>query len=197
MSTLHRQSPAIWPAVGPCTRWPSSEAFWDEPVAPPIWAEMGTKYATLIAATTGASVSRARCLLRDAAARWPGSLKECQLVSPAQYAQRCQWARAAAQMPARSRGTWGGTGSEAILLWYELHALLRDVGQMRGSTLASGLGRLEPSRCAHWPRQDRLTGPWLHVRPCSQVARQWLAQIVGWDTATLTRTLLPAARFGI
>jgi hypothetical protein len=103
--------------------------YWDRPFA--AAASMAAKYAALLAAVAQPEPER-KLALRAAAQRWPGSLRECQLVDPQLYAARGAAAARGVPSAAEPRAAWRARGEQAICLWSDLHDLLRDQRDARG-----------------------------------------------------------------
>lgn len=167
---------------------------------------MAEKYAWLRRAVLEAPGSAApealrEAALREAARRWPGSLREHQRVEPGRYRAREAWALRGAAGPDRARAAWLAEGQAAVCLWSELHRLTGDVLAFRarrapGSSapedpdeLLRDLTLRDPERRAAWPEAEVLralggggVGP--------SVAEAWLAHRIGWDRARLRACLL-------
>jgi len=161
---------------------------------------MAEKYAWLRRAVLEGEASPTA--LREAARRWPGSLRECQRLAPERYRARERWARDGAALPDRARAAWLAEGRAAVCLWSELHRLTADVLVWRSGLVARGalggagpaeflrdLTLRDPERRAVWPEADVLCrlgsgrmGP--------TVAEAYLAHWAGWDPSTLRACLL-------
>ena len=158
---------------------------------------MAEKYAWLRREVLeGQSASAA---LREAARRWPGSLRECQRLAPERYRAREQWARDGAAAPDRARAAWLAEGRAAVCLWSELHRLTADVLAWRSGLAGRGavgpaeflrsLTLRDPERRAAWPEAEVLTSLG-SGRMGSAVTEGWLAHRAGWDRAALRACLL-------
>jgi hypothetical protein len=130
--------------------------------------------------------------LRVAAARWPGCLRESQLVGPERCRQRLAWAEAGRVGGERPRAVWLAEGTGALPLWADLHRLLRDQLAWRasgGSGDAAGFVRgLDAEGRERWPGPGLLTavaGPQVRARQ----AYQWLAEQAGMSLAALNFVL--------
>jgi hypothetical protein len=143
----------------------------------------------------------ATAALREAARRWPGSLRECQRVAPERYRAREQWARQGAAAPDRARAAWLAEGRAAVCLWSELHRLTADVlAWRRGLAGRGAAGRAspaeflrsltlrDPERRAAWPEPEVLSGLG-SGRMSTAVAEAYLAHRAGWDSSTLRACL--------
>lgn len=116
------------------------DSFWNG-VFPALDARaMADKYAFLRRAVLEAGGPAAPSALREAARRWPGSLRECQRVEPGRYRAREGWARRGASSPERARAAWLADGQAAICLWSELHRLTGEVLAWRLRLRGSSMG---------------------------------------------------------
>lgn len=106
---------------------PQTAAFWAESAPPGDFAEQVRKYQAiqaLIALPEGEAQKKA---LRDAARRYPGSLREGQLLEPARIGVRASAARTGADRSAGPRSDWRDGGDrEAVVLWPLAHRMLAD-----------------------------------------------------------------------
>ena len=173
----------------PCPRWPDPTAYWAEPFDPSACADVADKYAVLgelVRWPEGALRTRG---LRDAASRWPGSLRECQIVVPAIYVGRGARARLGARSPALSRGRWRAEGFAAIPLWHDLAGFYRDLVRLRGLPLGEGLTRLPGDRRACWPEDVRGWQEDGRDRPSARWMESWLAAIAGLEPVELALLL--------
>jgi len=168
-------------------RWPEPGGFWDEPVAAEELADLELKYSTLLR-LIDTPVGRGRELgLRELAARWPGALREGQLVSRAGLEVR---RRSLGIAPGSPRAAWRRAEIAAVPLWSELHRLLADIARIRSASLGPadlprGLG-LEAAR--RWPT----AGAWWTSVPWpidARVTRSWLAAVGDLDPGELDRLL--------
>ncbi|MEZ4448669.1 MAG: hypothetical protein R3B09_04250 [Nannocystaceae bacterium] len=160
---------------------PGAPGYWSEPLSPTACAQMVAKYEAL-AWIEGAAAGRGRDLaIREAAARWPGSLRESQLAGPERCRERREAANRGARAPARTRAAWAGE-CPALPLWVDLHALLRDQRGFRGrpgdpgSALQSFLAGVAGT--GRWGDPDEvaaIAGPRVHSRQ----AYRWLAARAG------------------
>jgi hypothetical protein len=173
----------------PCPRWRDPAAYWAEPFDPAACADAADKYAVLgelVRWPEGALRTRG---LRDAAGRWPGSLRECQIVAPTVFVARGARARLGARSPAMTRARWRDEGFAAVPLWHDLAGFYRDLGRLRGQPLADGLRALPPDRRACWPED---VGPWPEARrdrPSARLVEGWLAAIAGLEPPALAAVL--------
>lgn len=117
--------------VSPCPScgwFPDTEAFWGTRVDAQRRTEAVDKYNQVVKLPTIPEAER-RSSLREVATRWPGALREAELVSPADMeARRLAAAELSVGMPRRG----AGGPREAVLLWQELHRLLWDQRVLRG-----------------------------------------------------------------
>jgi hypothetical protein len=173
----------------PCPRWPDPAAYWAEPFDPAACADVADKYAVLgelVRWPDGALRTRG---LRDAASRWPGSLRECQIVVPAIYVGRGARARLGARSPALPRGRWRAEGFAAIPLWHDLAGFYRDLVRLRGLPLGEGLTRLPGDRRTCWPEDVREWPAEGRDRPSARWMESWLAAIAGLEPVELAALL--------
>ena len=130
--------------------------------------------------------------LRRAAARWPGCLRESQLVGPTRCEERRARAEAGSAAPERPRAAWLAAGEGALPLWADLHVLLADQLAWRatgGSGDAVAFVRwLDAGRRARWPSPGLLaTVGGAQVR--ARQAYQWLAAQAGLSLSALNSVL--------
>ncbi|MFO7563246.1 MAG: hypothetical protein R6X02_11435 [Enhygromyxa sp.] len=172
--------------------------FWQAAPGPDRWQAMIDKYATL-AALARLSEDRRAPTLREAASRWPGSLREAELIGPAQVDARASAARAGLARPDLPRESWTEEPALAVVCWAELHGLIEDQLRFRAEdprragdseAFAAWIARRDPS--GRWPDPARLpavVGPKLRVRS----AYLWLAARAGLDLPGLNALLLARA----
>lgn len=172
--------------------------FWQVAPGRERWQAMVHKYAAL-AHLAGLPDDQRSPALREAAKRWPGSLREAELIGPAHVAAREAAAQAGLAQPERPRADWPDTPALAVACWAALHLLLDDQLQFRAATPRSArdsetfarwiAGRDSASR---WPEPSRIPailGPKLRVRS----AYLWLAARAGLDLPSLNALLLARA----
>lgn len=179
-------------------------SFWNAVFTARAAAAMAAKYAWLREAVLEAAGPASTAALREAASRWPGSLRECQRVAPARYREREQWALAGASEPDRAHAAWLAQGRAAVVLWSELHRLTADVLAWRARAVGLSdhrpagdprdpaaflrdLTLRDPGRRAAWPEPARLRGA---EGVGLGLAEACLAQRAGWDRARLRACLL-------
>lgn len=178
-------------------------SFWNAVFTARDAGAMAEKYAWLRQAM-GQQGPMSASALREAARRWPGSLREHQRVAPGRYRARERWARQGASGPDRAHAAWLAEGQAAVGLWSELHRLIGDVLAWRalgGGRPGSGAGgadpleflrdltQRDPSRRAAWPAAHVVRG--LASRGVSPgLAEACLAHRVGWDRSALRACLL-------
>jgi hypothetical protein len=164
----------------------------ERPLARDVCAAMTEKYVALAALEALPRGAEQDSALREAAARWPGCLRESQLIGPDRCRQRRAWAEAGSVEGERPRAQWLAGGAGALPLWADLHQLLRDQLAWRasgGSGEAAGFVRwLDPEGRERWPGPGLLAavaGPQVRARQ----AYQWLAEQAGLSLAGLNFVL--------
>lgn len=201
-SNMRGSRGAAVPTAGGEGRVSRPERFWNGVFSAREAGAMAEKYAWLRRVVLEAPGSVAPEALREAARRWPGSLRECQRVEPGRYRAREAWALRGAGAPDRARAAWLAEGQAAVCLWSELHRLTGDVlafragraVRARGSApgpeeLLRDLTLRDPGRRAAWPEAEVLRGlGGGSVGP--SLAEAWLAHRIGWDRARLRACLL-------
>jgi hypothetical protein len=177
--------------------------FWQDSPGSQAWASMLGKYEALAHAARLAGGPRDdayRATLTELSSRWPGALREGELIGPRHVEARRAAAEAGTHDPDRARGEWLAGDAVAVICWAELHALIRDQLEFRrtvgprGSSeaFAEWLAARGVERTARWPRPERIAtvvGPKLRVRN----AYLWLAARVGLDLPALNEVLLARA----
>lgn len=181
--------------------------FWQELPLLQAWSSMVAKYEALASAGRLAAGPRGedyRVALIELSSRWPGALREGELIGPVRVEARRAAAEAGVVEPTRVRAGWPGDAAQAVICWAELHALIRDVLEFRrarsrrghagaGSIEAFvGWVAVEEGRATRWPRPERIAmivGPKLRVRS----AYLWLAARAGLDLPGLNELLLARA----
>ncbi|TPV93285.1 MAG: hypothetical protein B7733_21345 [Myxococcales bacterium FL481] len=140
--------------------------FWSGPFPRAAARDLTIKYTSLLQiAALEPGAGRAR-RLRRAATRWPGALREAELVGPRVCQERRDAiARVVAQAapdalrrpspPTLSRADWRRLGAGFAPLWYELHQMFADQLSWRAAR------RGEPSWALHDPLQSFVA--WLPV----------------------------------
>lgn len=159
---------------------------------------MAHKYAWLRRAVLETRAPHSHEALREAARRWPGSLRECQRVHPQRYRARERWAREGAETSDRAYTAWHAEGKAAVCLWSELHRLTAEVLAWRASApteredpvaFLRDLTRRDPERAAAWPAREVLIA--LCPRGLgTKVAEASLAHRAGWTPLELRACLL-------
>jgi hypothetical protein len=173
-------------------------SFWNAVFTAFEAGAMAEKYAWLRGVGQPASGAPLSAVLREAARRWPGSLREHQRVSPERYRVREQWAREGAEAPDRAHAAWRAEGRAAIGLWSELHRLTADVLAWRAAAalpmrndpaaFLRDLTQRDPERRAAWPAAMVLGTSSRGVG--TRLAEACLAYRVGWDHGRLRACLL-------
>jgi hypothetical protein len=187
--------------------------FWQESPPRAQWQSMIDKYEALAAAAKLAEGARGpdyRKLLVELSSRWPGGLRESELIGPQRVTVRHAAAVAGLAQPDGARGpeqTQSGarqaTPRLAVLCWAELHELIGDQLEFRGaigkdepastSTFAAWISDHDASGpTRRWPQAHRLpalVGPKLRVR----TAYLWLAARSGLDLPSLNALLFARA----
>lgn len=179
--------------------------FWQAPAPRACWSAMADKYAALLAPAMTATADSAahRQALRESARRWPGSLREAELLGPERLEQRLRVAelgRAGSLGPTRADARDGPEEqASAVILWSELHLLLADLQRHRVQALAADTDGGDTRAFVLWARSqeqvrarwqdgehlDAILGPRLRVRG----AYLWLAARAGLDLPTLNGCL--------
>ncbi len=156
---------------------------------------MVDKYASL-ATLARLPEDRRKPSLREAAKRWPGSLREAELIGPDRVDARAAAAARGLADPERPRATWTDEPALAVICWATLHGLLADQRRFRaaGSSDTEAFSRwiAERDPAGRWPGAERLpevVGPKLRVRS----AYLWLAAQAGLDLPSLNALLLARA----
>ncbi|WP_106395900.1 hypothetical protein [Enhygromyxa salina] len=178
-------------------------AFWQKAPGREQWRSMVAKYEALDAAaklSEGPRGADYKLALADLASRWPGGLREGELIGPARVAKRLRAASAGLAQPERPRADWPDEAARAVLCWAELHDLIRDQLAFRRalspglapSTEAFAAWTQAAARTPRWPDPARLpaiVGAKLRVRG----AYLWLAARSGLDLPSLNGLLLARA----
>ncbi|MCA9684647.1 MAG: hypothetical protein KC457_20850, partial [Myxococcales bacterium] len=117
--------------------------FWQAPAPRACWSAMVDKYAALLApAMTEPDPDLHRQALREAARRWPGALREAEMLGPTGLEQRLQVARRGQEGDLGLTRADAREGPEeqacAVILWSELHLLLADLQRHRAQARSSG-----------------------------------------------------------
>lgn len=181
---MPRPPPTPLPRL-PCRCWPSVEAYWAEPIAR---AELVPKYEGLLALIDGGAGEPMAGVARGLAARWPGALREAQLVPRSILVRRAS-ASAGAPCP---RAELAAAGEAAVVLWSDLHCLLGDLQSMRGAGDPwRGFARLEGAARGRWPAtpDGATAGAWAQAGLDARLPRAWLAAVAGLAPAELDRWL--------
>ncbi len=178
--------------------------FWATAPGPEAWQAMVEKYAAL-AELARLPEDRRGAALRAASRRWPGSLREAELIGPTAVDERQAAAAAGLLEPERSRSSWTHEPALAVVAWATLHRLLADqlrfravhrrtimprLGTARDSAAFSIWLASEPSTA--WATPERIVevvGPRLRVRS----AYLWLAAMAGLELPRLNALLLGRA----
>lgn len=181
--------------------------FWRELAGSQAWTSMLAKYEALTSVGRLAAGPRGqdyRTALIDLSSRWPGALREGELIGPVRVEARRAAAQAGALEPTRARADWPGEAAQAVICWAELHDLIRDLLDFRriapsrpsaGATSPERFSRwvaAEVARAARWPEPERIAmivGPKLRVRS----AYLWLAARAGLGLPGLNELLLARA----
>jgi len=176
------------------------ERFWAAPLEHARLLDMRDKYAAQLELARTTEAER-KPLLRALASRWPGSLREAELIGPVEVAARLERAQrglALAEQPARE---WlaQDESAAALLLWSSLHAALADLLRFRRSSLArpsvTGLAdwiAADPSLAERWPAAKLLPerlGDKLELR-CAYL---WSCARTGLALAQLNQLLFARA----
>ncbi len=174
--------------------------FWSAELDQDRVLAMRDKYEAQAELATTSDPATRKLRLKALARRWPGSLREAELIGPTRVGERLEQARLAARAGS-ALGTgeaWRARGDSAcaVLLWAHLHPLLADLIQFRRaepeSVSVAGLTRwvlADPTVAERWPGGERLAdlvGDKLEVR-CAYL---WLAARAGLGLAELNGLLL-------
>ena len=177
--------------AGPLTAWQT--AYARRPVTRETCAAMTEKYVALAALALLSTGPTQNVALRAAARRWPGCLREAQLVGPTLCELRRVQAETAAGSEARPRAQWLAGEAAAVAVWADLHLLLADQSRWRLRTLGAGdvadfVATLDAEARGRWPEAAMLAevaGPQVHVRQ----AYRWLAAQASLPLADLNYLL--------
>jgi hypothetical protein len=141
------------------------DEFWAIPLVRNRVLEMCEKYEAQSGLAAAPDDELRKPMLRAIARRWPGSLREAELIGPARVHERLEQARLGAEQPERSGEQWRASGDPAcaVLLWSSLHPLLDDLLRFRrtrsepptGAALARWLAEAGPI-AERWPGFERL-----------------------------------------
>ncbi|MFO0636211.1 MAG: hypothetical protein U0168_25540 [Nannocystaceae bacterium] len=174
--------PVTWLASA---RWPDAAAWARERFDPRVCSPKYTALLEILDADGGGADPAA---LRAVAQRWPGALREAQLVPLEGLRARAIAARTAAPS---SRAALAEAGLGALPLWADLSILLWDVRAMRGTpALGPALARLQPDARARWPSDAAaVAAAWGPRRPDARLARAWLAALAGLSPGALDLAL--------
>lgn len=200
-SSVIRMTTVLVPPCRSCGWRPDADEFWSGRMSARDNDEAREKYKRVVALERMAEEER-RPALRAVARRWPGALREAELVSPEAMAARTEAARGLVAGEPR-RG--GGAPREAVTLWHALHHLLRDQRTLRlesgGRSEEVSVDRLvaqdvegaeREDRARRWPEAQHLralTGA--NVRP--RQAYLWLAAQTSLSLAGLHAKLFRRA----
>ncbi len=182
-----------------------AEGFWSTVLTAGVAAQLTDKYARLRMAVLDGPDPTPAAALREAARRWPGSLRECQWTAPADYRARESAVRASLEQEPRTYAQWRDHGHAAVCLWAELHALAADVLQWRAIAPAStrndvqqflrNLTVEDPGRRARWPAAEHVES-WAVERVGVGLVETCLGHRAGMDPAALRRVLFDPAAAG-
>ena len=169
--------------------------FWGVGLEPDAAFSLDQKYDALLGLATLSPGAERKNRLRSIARRWPGALREAELVGVGVVAARL-FALRENTNHRLTYSQWASLGFAALPLWVELHRMLEDVLEWRRvkshSRTFSAFVRylsLDEQRKRRWPdfSTDFLTDPERDdsLRPSSRLAYRCLAQRAGIDGATL------------
>lgn len=174
------------------------DEFWQTAPGREPWQAMVDKY-TVLAQLAALPEHERAPTLRKAASRWPGSLREGELIGPERVHTRATAAAAGLAQPERPRGRWTDEPARAVVCWATLHVLIEDQLRFRAAEPqhardSEAFARWIAARDAseRWPDPARiptLLGPKLRVRS----AYLWLAARAGLDLPSLNALLLARA----
>lgn len=175
---------------------PSS--FWNTVFGAQEVGSMAAKYAWLRRAVLEADGPASAAALREAARRWPGSLRECQRVSPERYRLREQWALEGLGEDECVYSAWEAKGRAAVCLWSELHHRTAETLAWRASASGRRVGPVaflrdltlkDPRRRAAWPEEAVVISLGTGAVGAG-LAEACLAVRAGWDRQRLRACLL-------
>ena len=173
--------------------------FWDRPASVADWSAMADKYAALTELARLPDDPQRKPALRRAARRWPGSLREAELIGPVEVEARVQACARGREVDPRPRARWRelSDAAAAVLLWSELHELLGDQLRFRArareqldvAAFARWVAGQDARIQARWPAIARLPA---HVPGALRVrtAYLWLAARTGLSLPALNELLL-------
>jgi hypothetical protein len=155
------------------------------------------KYAALAALAAMSPGEDRASAIRSVARRWPGALREAELVGPMSCAARGEVAGRFALLPAQPRRVWAEADeATSVCLWITMHELLADIASSRSSGAARDpatfVDSLPPTARGRWPEGSRLAalvGPKLRSRS----AYLWLAALCGASLPALGWSLFARA----
>ncbi len=178
--------------------------FWARPLTHTALTELIAKYEALAGLARMPDTPERKLALRRSAHRWPGSLREAELIGPQRVDERLLIARAALELPEQPRERWLASASVVLVAWAELHGLLADLARFRartrreaeadratGERFVAWLTDLpfDAPEHARWPVAARIVdviGP----RPSTRGMYLWLAARMGLGLPVLNRILL-------
>lgn len=153
--------------------------FWAQPLAREQLVAMRDKYeAELALASMPADSPEQREAIRELARRWPGSLREAELIGPQRAEARRAAAAAGCARELESAARWWARGEadRAVLAWAHLHPAIAELLALRRR--GGALRELD------WPALAEL--PVLHERKLDvRVAYLWLAARAGLSLPAL------------
>lgn len=166
--------------------------YWSRVLAPIAVEDIAEKYRSLIAVVDHDEAQQGP-ILRAAAARWPGSLREARSTMPTIYRRRGDAAEFARTRTAMRRGGWRERGLVAVALWWDLHGLIGDLQAWRQTepdqrsrvAFLDHLARGEPSvlrrTALPWPEPDgaEAAAVFAEERPSVRAAHRWLGHVAG------------------
>jgi len=174
-----------------------AETFWNTVFGASDVASMLDKYGWVQRAVLEPAAAASAAALREAARRWPGSLREHQRVSPERYRAREQWVRQGVRGPLRAYAAWRDEGRAAICLWSELHRGTAEALAWRAAAPVArradvkaflwDLTQRDPARRAAWPEAVVLSA---RASLGAGLAEACLAHRAGWDRPALRACLL-------
>lgn len=174
----------------PCARWPTPEAFWEEPIAVDDLVVLADKYSSLLILIGAAGDKTRDRGLRELAGRWPGVLREGQLAPIAVLEARRSAVAAALQHGPAPRASWRASGQAGVPLWAEVHRLLGDLARIRAARVGPGdlPAMLDAEAQRRWPASPAWWSA-LAWPVDARLTRSWLAAVAGHDPVELDRLL--------
>lgn len=145
---------------------------------------MHAKYEAILRALAQCDATVRDRALRPAAERWPGSLREAQLVAPPSYRRRHAMTAPSLAAVERPRSWWAEQGAASVVLWSDLHRMLKDQRDWRAQALAGRSSRVlvDPARTfvasLHPEARERWLGAETRPPGTAVVDARWARRIL-------------------